>query len=807
MIARYAFLALSLGAVVIGGCKSDPYCLNCNNGDVDLAGGDGPVGAPDLAGADFATIPDLFGQTCVISNTGVEICDGLDNDCNGVVDDVSPTKLAADPNNCGVCGKICNFTGQKQFGVCDSTSGTPTCKPGACLPGFVDTDGDPSNGCDYACTPTNGGVELCDNLDNNCDKVIDEGFMKATDPLNCGGCGIVCPAISGNSVGSCVGSMCQAPICNAGYKNLDGNPLNGCEYQCPVFPTVPETCNNVDDDCDGVKDNAPTDVGVPCSNFCGIVAACVAGNTCSFPLSTNHGLSCYGQCMPGATICSAGNKICQAAPPLPALEKCNGTDDNCDGQIDEGFNTQTDPLNCNACGNKCTATSNLASVLAYKCTTGSCGIQACTPGFRDLNGVFADGCEYQCPVYPTTTESCNGKDDDCDGLVDEIAGTPGPSPSFITAPGNFCFQGSICSGAAPVCCGAAGWLCDYKSTNAGIEIQEAAPLACKRASDGASRQAGTLVFSELKCDNLDGDCRNGADDSFLQKGKACTVGVGKCAGASNFVCGGTSVVGACAGSTAGTVCCPTAAVPANAAAEECNGADDNCDGQIDERTPSAVGGPYLAGYVDRFVKVSSAPNLWVYAYEASRLDSTSLIGGTNSAGRACSKPTVVPWSSVTRPQAAAACNTIVLSDGSTRARLCSSTEWQNTCESFVAKTNSYSYSSAATVYLSGACNDVNRQASPAVWVTGFDNGKAKKCYTDYAAAGKVADLSGNLMEWTSTSVLVGATTYYKVRGGAFNSPSDGTPPDGTSCEFDFNILPDTFANSDVGFRCCADVAP
>ena len=47
------------------------------------------------------------------------------------------------------------------------------------------------------------------------------------------------------------------------------------------------------------------------------------------------------------------------------------------------------------------------------------------------------------------------------------------------------------------------------------------------------------------------------------------------------------------------------------------------------------------------------------------------------------------------------------------------------------------------------------------------------------------------------------------RNRAHFSPAngDGTQPDGTSCQFDFNILPATFLNNDVGFRCCADIAP
>jgi formylglycine-generating enzyme required for sulfatase activity len=84
-----------------------------------------------------------------------------------------------------------------------------------------------------------------------------------------------------------------------------------------------------------------------------------------------------------------------------------------------------------------------------------------------------------------------------------------------------------------------------------------------------------------------------------------------------------------------------------------------------------------------------------------------------------------------------------------------------------------------------------------VWASGT----GPSCYANNTG-GKLFDMSGNLNEWTSTVVMSGTTTYYKLRGGAFNSPTQGL-----SCGFDFDIAQAGFANSDVGFRCCADHAP
>ena len=110
------------------------------------------------------------------------------------------------------------------------------------------------------------------------------------------------------------------------------------------------------------------------------------------------------------------------------------------------------------------------------------------------------------------------------------------------------------------------------------------------------------------------------------------------------------------------------------------------------------------------------------------------------------------------------------------------------------------------MYVAQICNDANESASPAIWATASNGAmsvaKGEFCYSDWVAAGKLYDMSGNVGEWTSTTVMSGGVTYYKLRGGQYNSPSGGTV-----CEFDFDIAQPTYANSDVGFRCCSNNAP
>src|SRR5262249_52053335 len=98
--------------------------------------------------------------SCAPTNNSVAICDGRDNNCDGKVDEIF--NLQTDPNNCGQCGKSC---------AAFFPHSTVACQAGACVwtgcqPGFNNDDGQTANGCEYSCTPTNGGVEKCDNVDN-----------------------------------------------------------------------------------------------------------------------------------------------------------------------------------------------------------------------------------------------------------------------------------------------------------------------------------------------------------------------------------------------------------------------------------------------------------------------------------------------------------------------------------------------------------------------------------------------------------------------------------------------------------------
>jgi MYXO-CTERM domain-containing protein len=131
-----------------------------------------------------------------------------------------------------------------------------------------------------------------------------------------------------------------------------------------------EICDGLDNDCDGQVDE---DLTRDCASVCGS----------------------------GHETCNAGNwEGCTA--PLPTAESCDGKDNDCDGQIDED-------LVCAEC---------------HPGDVKDCGACADKVSCRD-DGTFA-----ACPAPPA--DVCNGKDDDCDGEIDN-----GPTAQL-------CPDGGVC---------------------------------------------------------------------------------------------------------------------------------------------------------------------------------------------------------------------------------------------------------------------------------------------------------------------------------------------------------------------------
>jgi Stigma-specific protein, Stig1 len=238
------------------------------------------------------------------------------------------------------------------------------------------------------------------------------------DPANCGGCGHSCDAGT-----VCANGVCAAPPCTSPADC--GSPNDPCQVatcaggQCGVGTRNCADGNDCTADvCDRAGcSNPPLPAGTACGQNGGTVCdgngncvVCVPGST--QPCFTGPG-------SPGVGICVAGTQTCRpdgtwgtacAGQVTAQPELCNGLDDDCDGVVDNGFDTQTDPQNCGACGTVCTAQPPCG--MTGDCVGGQCAFAStatvCRPatcvGSTALQG--AATCDGQGTCPPSTTQDC-----------------------------------------------------------------------------------------------------------------------------------------------------------------------------------------------------------------------------------------------------------------------------------------------------------------------------------------------------------------------------------------------------------------
>jgi hypothetical protein len=276
----------------------------------------------------------------------------------------------------------------------------------------------------------------------------------------------------------------------------------------------------------------------PCLLLLPLLLVACADSSAPPPPPTATGCTRAADCAEPGALCLVGGVCC-----TPSAEACDGRDNDCDGQVDEGLDLQTDAQNCGRCDQACTA--------AQTCVAGACEEQhesACTGGAdEDSDGqadcadadcqgaACAEGC--LCDAGGKRESACrDGQDNDGDGQTD-CADADCPA----TACGTQCGETADCAGAAEVCVLPAGG---------------GTPGTC-------------CTPSTEVCDGEDNDCNGTPDDVALSacySGPAGTRDVGRC----------KAGVEACNGATSA---CVGEVLPA---AETCNEADDDCDGQVDE---------------------------------------------------------------------------------------------------------------------------------------------------------------------------------------------------------------------------------
>ncbi len=601
---------------------------------------------------------------CDASDPAAELCNGMDDDCDSLVDEE-------------LGGQECDVT--NEFGSC---KGVVACKDGG-----------------ESCEGPAPAPEVCNGLDDDCDSQVDEGLAD-TDQDGQADCvdedddedGVTdvednCP-LDANPDQEDLDDDGPGDACDTDKDgDLDPDATDCAPLDAQVGHTLVEKCNGLDDNCDGKVDENFADLDSD------LIADCLDGDddndgtpdaSDNCPVTANPsqtdqdqdgiGDACEddkdGDLDPDATDCAPQD----AAIHHGAEEQCNALDDNCNGIVDEGFgDADKDGVpdcvdvdddgdgvpdgedNCPKIPNADQLDSDLDGL------GNACDLDDDADG--DPDGL--DCKPLDATVNHQAAEGCDGKDNDCDDIVDE-EGAAGCSDYFYNADGDgyglSILKKCLCGPQPPYSATEAGdcddnnsaihpganeW-CNSKDDDCDGDVDEAGSLGCNELfpdkdfdgygagqteclcgnpkgyaaapgdcddADPLSKPGGTE-----QCDGKDNDCdlasdeegALGCDTMYLDK-DGDGYGV---VGASKCLCKATGDYSA---SVPGD-CNDSSATIFPSAAETCNGLDDNCSGQADEGTKKTF-------YKDNDQDGYGTPN--------DKLDACSAPGGYVDSGTDC----------------------------------------------------------------------------------------------------------------------------------------------------------------------------
>ena len=423
-----------------------------NPGQEDLDNdGQGDACDDDMDGDGDLNLKDCEPEDADIHKDAEELCDGIDNNCNNLLDegfadndsdglkdcvdmdddndgDADETDCAPhDPDIHVGAGEKCNGQDDDCNGAVDEGFQSISCGIGECEHSIEACQG----GQIQFCNPYEGvAPEACDGLDNDCDGEIDEGFpdLDGDGVLDCldpddDGDGVDdvldnCPMLANEGQedfdGDEVGDACDPDDDDDGEPDaLDCQPLNG-----GISHLATEACNGFDDDCDGQADEGDA---LGCADY-------------FLDLDEDgYGAAAQSKCLCDAdelyTALEAGDCEPLEAGVYPGAEEvCNGLDDNCDGDVDEGAD-DFDGDGIADCVDPDVDGDGVVDVVDNCLGLANPGQEnldgddlgdACDPD-KDGDGVAppADCDDEDGDIYPGQTDVLDGIDNDCDDEIDE----------------------------------------------------------------------------------------------------------------------------------------------------------------------------------------------------------------------------------------------------------------------------------------------------------------------------------------------------------------------------------------------------
>ncbi|MCX7943925.1 MAG: MopE-related protein [Deltaproteobacteria bacterium] len=386
---------------------------------------------------------------CIPTNNGTEICDGIDNNCNGKTDEdyvcgscklaTSITEECNETTKCNVCYVI---EGEKYFCMSDNGSSFEWRKESEIACNIHRKD--KIIRCENLCLLCDGDsygepftlkTESCDGKDNDCNGLIDDGNICSTYEVCVNGKCVEkscskneeCPAGKVCKNSKCV--SCQDTVddslCGSGKICVNGACIEGnCHKNsdCSIGICISNKCCQ---DCCVDKKDCPKELvckqqrctqcieilddwrcgsGYICENSVCVEGECHPGG---WSICSATGKLCvnYHCCEPGPTCCIE-NKHCKEnmrCTPNSNCECIEGFGD-CNNSFNDGCekNLQEDPKNCGVCGQICSLPNATA-----KCSSGRCAIKACNQGYKDCNSKPEDGCEVDTTSDKLNCGDCN----------------------------------------------------------------------------------------------------------------------------------------------------------------------------------------------------------------------------------------------------------------------------------------------------------------------------------------------------------------------------------------------------------------